>query len=323
MNITSYIVGACAGVSALGFYVYKNSKQKPTNEPLYENCHGTTYSALYLMSRLKGDNKNYFVPFGELDIHKIPVFSGECFRGIASNGINRTYTSWVNINYNWCARSYAKNNSFHFSFEKTKQFLVDIIKRNDENSPPYANSYSSPYWHQILLKLRQVRAWDESIFQKELKIDLAKWIQSEISYLKAHATQPISEASWGWQDMVNERYKTEEEALRLMYKIQKEIEATPNFQLSEENKSEIVKTYPIVFLTPHLDVYRSVPLNSCLPEFGIGARLKLGSEIQGIATDPEHIDDIKRFLKSQDLENKVRVISFGALALEPLTHQIN
>src|SRR3990167_7114978 len=85
--------------------------------PVYRYCHGTTFSALYLMSRLQGDDRNCLVPFGNLEYMRIPTFSGECFRGISDSGINRTKTSWADLQSVNTAVDYSTQ--FPFSFEKT------------------------------------------------------------------------------------------------------------------------------------------------------------------------------------------------------------
>lgn len=304
MSLVSIVAAGVAGVSALAYCLYNRSKK----EPSYQYCHGSTYGALYLMSCLQGDNKNSLIPFGLLENIKIPVFSGECFRGISDSGINRKNTSWVRITDDSTAVGYSKR--FPFSFEDTKKYLEEIIRDNDNpnwSRPPYAGQYHSAYWNKILLRIRQVRAWDEPTFQKELKDGLARWIKSEIDYFETKGRHYVNK-------------EEQEPSLIRMKKIQDEIQESPNFQLNEEDKWQILKTYPIVFLTSSFEIDYSGPPSSLLNEFGIAKKLTLGKEIQGIATEPQFIDEVRAFIQLQGLAKKVKVISFAALALEKLNH---
>ncbi len=301
MNLVSCVAAGVVGASALAYCLYN----RPKKEPPYQYCHGSTYSALYLMSRLQGDNKNSLIPFGLLENQKIPIFSGECFRGIADNGINRKSTSWVDITHDSTAVTYSKR--FPFSFKDAKEYLEKIIDDNKAacSRPPYAGQYHSAYWNKILLRIRQVRAWDELIFQKELKEGLTSWINTEINYFKKDGKQYIDS-------------KEEQPCLNRMKKIQYEIQQTPHFQLNEEDKEQILKTYPIVFLTTSSEIDSSDYPSSSLNEFGIQKKLTLGKEIQGIATEPQFMDEVRAFIQLQGLAKKVKVISFSALALEKL-----
>lgn len=302
--VSSFAAGGVASVSALACCLYKRSKK----EPSYQYCHGSTYGALYLMSRLEGANKNSLIPFGLLEDQKIPIFSGECFRGISDNGINRKNTSWVHITDDSTAVGYSKR--FPFSFEDAKKHLEDIVCDNDSpdrNRPPYAGQYHSAYWNKILLRIRQVRAWDEPTFQSELKEGLARWIQSEIDYFEKNGRQYVHQ---------EEHHTT---LIRLI-KIQNEIGEAPNFQLNEQDKQQISKNYPIVFLSSSFEIDSSCPPSSLLNELGIAKKLTLGKGIQGIATEPQFINDVRAFIRFQGLAKKVKVISFAALALEKLNH---
>lgn len=273
----------------------------------FEYCHGSTYGALYLMSRLKGRFHNCIVAFGELERQKIPTFSGECFRGIADGGINRKRTSWSSIDKNSEAVYYSRR--FPFSFEECKKYLNEIIKDNENHlkggwsQPPFATRYSTAHWKKNLLRIRQLRAWDESLFQADFRKELTRWLDAEILYFQKCGgcyAEP----------------KESEKHLKRMQEMRTEIQSENSFQLDKKDKEQILKAYPIVFLSLSKEGFFQIPNQS---EFAIQGNLKLGQEINGMATEPQHMKKIEAFIQLQGLSKKVKVISFAALSLERLT----
>lgn len=57
---------------------------------------------------------------------------------------------------------------------------------------------------------------------------------------------------------------------------------------------------------------------SLIHRSGIVRNLRLGEDIQEIATAPEFMEEVQDHLQQQGLAKKVTVISFAALALEKL-----
>lgn len=274
-------------------------------------CHGSTFSALYLMSRLEGENHNSLVAYGDLDKLKIPVFSGECFRGIADNGVNREHTSWSNINDVNLSFSYA--NKFPFSIEDSKIFLKDIISDNNnylkelakdindkvhifsQARPRYGMDENSSYWNKIILKIRQVRAWDETLFQQEFKEGLTSWINEEKSFRER-------------PQFIN---PTEKPIYQKLVRMIEEINSPLAFQVSQADKLSILKAYPIIFFTKSVGT-QTFACN----EVGIAKKLKLGEDIDIIATSSEHISEIRSHLSQQGLAEKISLVSFETLGLE-------
>jgi hypothetical protein len=266
-------------------------------EPSYQYCHGSTYSALYLMGLLEGEGRNSLVPYGTLEKLKIPTFSGECARGIRDNGINQSQTSWFPIASFELAAQYSRR--FPFSIEKAKEKLRELIDYKGLFTPQ-ANTYDSIYWNQIQLRIRQVRAWDEPTFQREMKVGLDRWIVSEIEFInskRACIMPPLEKSA----------------ALDRMMALQRELQEAPAFTLSLKDKEEIEKAYPIVFLCSSKKNVSS-PESSMLDEYGIEGNLQLGKEIRAIATEDEFIEEIKGFLKVQGLATKVKVVAIRSIA---------
>lgn len=272
-------------------------------------AHGTTFGALYLMSRLKGENHNSLISYGDLDKQKIPVFSGECFRGIADNGVNRDKTSWNAMSGLGECLSYAEK--FPFSIEEVKSYLIDIIKDNEiykkviekekeENThvfelsrPRFAMEFNTSYWNKIKLRIRQLRAWDESIFQ-EFKEGLISWMNEEIAFMH----RPIL------------KNPTHLPHYKILQSLLEEVQNPTVFQLNEEEKENLLKTYPIILFTNSDNV-----TFENIKELGITKKLKLGEDIQTIATAPEFMDAIQMHLRQQGLEMKVSLISFAVLGI--------
>ncbi len=284
--------------------------------PVYRYCHGTTFSALYLMSRLQGDDRNCLVPFGNLEYMRIPTFSGECFRGISDSGINRTKTSWSDLQNVNTAVDYSRN--FAFSFENTVEYLQELtdysenhITQKDTNCcfehPPYGYNHHTAYWNKTLLRIRQIRAWDEPFFQDNFKEKLSRWLDAELEYFNTHRAGRAPE-------------EEEQTFFEQLKKIRKEIESPVHFQLSPEDKVQVMKTYPIVLLNSNDRADETVK-TFFGAEYGMN-RLKLGQEICGIATLPEHMDEVKGFIYQQGLARRVEVISMYALPFEKLFSQM-
>jgi hypothetical protein len=305
MSITSYI---SSGALALSSFV---SSINPFRSPVYNYCHGSTYSALYLMSRLEGEDKNCLVPFGRLDEQRIPTFSGECFRGISDNGINRTKTSWAPMKDGMnTAVNYSKG--FGFSFEKTVEALNELITSSEnhiskaDDYPPYGYTSHSAYWNRTLLRIRQIRAWDEPFFQENFKEKLIRWLDAELASFNKNQADYASK-------------KETENFLQQVAKTRAEIEAPAQFQLTPEDKVQVVKTYPIVFLKDGNEFDQKID-TFFGSEYGMN-KLSLGQEIRGIATSAEHVDEVKAFIHQQGLARRVEVVSMNALPLERLITQ--
>lgn len=298
--------GVAVGVTAL-YWLYAQAPKKT-----YDYCHGTTFSALYLMGKLQGKDKNCLIPFGELEKQRIPTFSGECTRGIGEHstycGINRKKTSWVPVDNFKTALGYSKR--FCFPLQEDLAELRAIIKGNEDylqnewGIPPYRSQSHSAYWNKTLLRIRRVRAWDEALFKKQLKDGLQSWIDSEMKYFKVlgykQATVQEQEDRWNY-----------------MHKLQKEIDGPVGFQLSPKDKEEIVQAYPIIFLASH-KIESSLTGLGQEGEYAFSGNVQLGEDICGIATDPEYIDRLKAYLALQGLNKKVQVISIYAFSLDRL-----
>jgi hypothetical protein len=305
MSIISYISSGALALSSLV------SSINPFQTPVYRYCHGSTYSALYLMSRLEGEDKNCLVPFGHLDKQRIPTFSGECFRGISDNGINRTKTSWAPMQ-DGVSTAVSYSGNFGFSFEKTVEAMNAHITISEnhiseaDDYPPYGYTSSSANWNRTLLRIRQIRAWDETLFQEAYKEKLGRWLDAELAaFNKKHAD-----------------YASRKETkifFASVKMIRQELEAPIGFQLTAEDKVQIMKTYPIVFLKDG-DQYDQRIDTFFGSEYGMN-KLTLGQEIRGIATSPEHVDEVKAFIHQQGLARRVEVVSMNALPLERLITQ--
>lgn len=101
--------------------------------------------------------------------------------------------------------------------------------------------------------------------------------------------------------------------------IRQELEAPIGFQLTTEDKVQIMKTYPIVFLKDGNEYDQRID-TFFGSEYGMN-KLSLGQEIRGIATSPEHVDEVKAFIYQQGLARRVEVVSMNALPLERLITQ--
>lgn len=264
-------------------------------------CHGTTFSTLYLIGKQKGEDIHCLMPFGELAKKKIPVFSGECTRGIMDTGVNQKYTSWVLANKADLAIHYSK--TFPFKPESIYERFYNIIKETRQaldtkqsfREIPYAIETESMYWNQILLWIRQIKAWDEERFQKEFKPGLLIWIEQVISNFPLYKV-------WCRED----RWET---AFAKMKIVQQELVGTTAYTLSAEDRAAIAKNIPIVFVGNSEDVI----WNSRYEERLVQQKMKLGREIRIIATEPSAIPEVENYLKQKHLAWKVSVISLQKL----------
>ncbi len=278
-------------------------------------CHGTTFSTLYLMGKLKGEDEHNLMPFGALATKKIPVFAGECFKGIADKGCNQKYTSWVEMHKAATAIEYAKN--FPFDPKKSKQVFQEIIedtqlvlaghrtKSRDydaftRNSVPFAidctSTYWNAHWNQMILKIRQIKAWDEEDFDKELKEGLSVWIENVILYA-IDVKKMIGEKDY---DKVMEKLNT----------IKDEIKNPSAFSLTTTDRESIQKTHPIVFISPRNDLGVETGRTG---ETFVEQKMKLGEEIRWIATEEASVGEVEAYLKLINLANRVTVITFEKL----------
>jgi hypothetical protein len=265
-------------------------------------CHGTTLNTLYMASKLPGDYQHSIVPYGELEQLKIPCFSGECLRGIQDTGVNRTYTSWVQIADANAAIRYSQ--SFHFDVEERREFLEAIIsdyKKRIAKDPdcqlvPYAREPGSYIWNRITLYVRQVRAWDDAVFQEKLAPGLRQWIAFVIDHFGKIPFRP-------------EKLK---EGLDRIKAVQQELDGKPHFQLTAEVKTTFhKKNHPIVLLTS-AKAGHYVSSGSGYAEFGFTTKT-LGQDICCIATDEASMQDVNAHLTLYGLANKVTIISFREL----------
>jgi hypothetical protein len=208
------------------------------------------------------------------------------------------------------AVSYSGN--FGFSFEKTVEAMNAHITISEnhiseaDDYPPYGYTSSSANWNRTLLRIRQIRAWDETLFQEAYKEKLIQWLDAELEYFNNNQADYASK-------------KETENFLQQVAKTRAEIEAPAQFQLTAEDKVQIMKTYPIVFLKDG-DQYDQRIDTFFGSEYGMN-KLTLGQEIRGIATSPEHVDEVKAFIYQQGLARRVEVVSMNALPLERLITQ--
>lgn len=262
-------------------------------------CHGTTFSTLYQMSKQQGEDAHCMIPFGELAQKKIPVFAGECFRGIMDNGVNQKYTSWVLAKRADIAILYS--HKFPFNPDAIYKILRNIITETLASDPkngfglPYANITSTAYWNQIILQIRQIRAWDEEKFQKEFKIGLTEWIGREISYF-ASRKKLFQDDVWS-------------ATMEKMKCVKQELQEPPVYKLSAADKAAISKTYPIVLVANSEMIFSDCRHDEILVE----QRVKLGRDIQIIATEPSAIPEVEAYLRQQHLARRVSVISLQKL----------
>lgn len=266
-------------------------------EPTPYFCHGTTFSTLYMMGKQSGVGKNALVPFGKLAKEKIPCFAGECFVGISDIGVNRTYTSWATIEDAGLAESYSRR--FPFNPEKVKKRLLEIITDFDRLSDaqiPFTSTIHTAHWSQLILQINQYRAWDEDDFQKELAPGLTRWIVKA----KEHFSKERA------------KYFQAEDVtcvLKKMKLVQETLEKSPGFQVSSEDKKQILNAYPIVFMASFEGGWDS----SINEEVLFSRDMRLGKEIRWVATDSSHVEELEGYLKEHDLAKRVSVMAFEKL----------
>jgi len=260
-------------------------------------CHGTTFSTLYMMGKQTGDDAHCLVPFGQLAKKNIPCFAGECFRGLMDGGHNYTYSSWTSLEGSKVAESYSK----HFLFDpqkikkKFQEIITDCDRESSDRMVPYSIETHTAYWNQMILQLRQYRAWDEESFQHDLEPGLQRWIGRVIKYFEAN----------GQKHFVEEAFTP---ALEKMKKLQKEISNPPIFQAEPQDKEHILNAYPVVFITSI-----SLPDSYLSGEYLFSRKMKLGRDIQWIATDLPHVEELQEYLRQKNLTRRVSVISFETL----------
>ena len=280
-------------------------------------AHGTTFSTLHLIGKQEGNDYNCLIPFGELAKKMIPCFAGECYRGISDNGVNQRSISGICIYKVIIAIDYACASSHKFDAKKIKDEFMEIIYlhknhlfRFFENSiptlssaPPDATNTYDGFWNKMMLKLQQIRAWDEVDFQNDLRSGLINWIDDVIVYHRNRGQISCSE----------DKYKV---ILEKMKNIRCYLDKSQEYQLTEEDRNAIKKNHPIVFLSnlyPPNHNYDDSELHIC-------ERMQLGVDIRWIATTQEAINDVQNHLKMQGLENKVNVITIEALKEFIMTH---
>lgn len=262
-------------------------------------CHGTTFSTLYLICKQVGEEQNCLLPFGKLAKRRVPVFAGECTSesqclGIRDKAINQTCTSWNYIyRYPVSFDKYAK--PFAFDINVTKEKIDDLIKgfRNYKGGfPPYDST--SHGWNNVTLLMRQLRAWDEEGFQKTYAPDLKEWVKFAISDLeRQRGTSTIEEY---------------DSVLQKMRDFEKELSDPVFFRVSQIDKENIKKNFPILFITDlRDDDYVGAR------EVGYSRNMQLGREIKWIATEPQHVEEVSRFIKQKNLAGRVSVISTEVL----------
>lgn len=265
--------------------------------------HGTTFSALYLMGMMEGGYQNLFMPFGMLAKLDMPVFSGETFRGIKDDGINQTSTSWADLDHVEDAIGYSKKFPFNpepivtklnYLIEGTAHWLAgrtippSPFDLSTSSIPPYVDQTCDAKWNQLILQIRQLRAWDPERFDRDFTRGLQTWIDACRTYLQPHGEDLHSK----------------------MKQIERELQKPPAFHLKEQDRQAIADATPIVFITNSYNTY-SIPT---VGEHAIARPLKLGYEIRALATsDPQKIT---RHLQAHGLADRITVITLDELAAQ-------
>jgi hypothetical protein len=270
-------------------------------------CHGTCFSTLYLMGKQEGEDKGCLLPFGSLSEKRIPVFAGECYRGISDGGVNRESTSWACIEDRATAIHYSKK--FKFDPDRLKQMFLEIIEDTQlvlkgertkgdriwnvftSDAVPFARVTYSGDWNQMILNVQQIKAWDEEVFNRELKDGLLIWIQQVKTYIETFLEKETIEA-----------------ILKKAGTVEMEIKTPSARPLKLEDRKEILKDHPIVFITDKNDEMCSG--GGLLREMLIGSKMKLGRDIRWIATETNAVQEVEKFISVQGLAKKVSVISF-------------
>lgn len=263
-------------------------------------CHGSTFSTLYLICKQSGEEQNSLIPFGKLAQRKIPVFAGECASesaclGIGDESVNATNTSWTWIyNYSKSLNAYAKK--YPFNPKNAEDFFLDIVKdfKNNPTFPPYRYDKESRTFNNLFLQLRQLRAWNEKEFQDKLATDLKAWIEALISFREKCEEKTTEE---------------DKSALEKIRAFAQELSDKPTYSLTEVDKENIQKNFPILFITNLKDA--DSYWRGC--EVGYSRNMKLGREVKWIATDPQYMEELQNFLKLKNLTRKVSVVSTDLL----------
>lgn len=269
--------------------------------------HGTTFSALYLMGMMEEDHRNVLFPFGFLARVNLPVFSGETFRGIKDDGINQTSTSWADLDHVENAIGYSKKFPFNpqpivtklnYLIEGTAHWLAgrtippSPFDLSTSSIPPYVDKTCNAQWNQLILQIRQLRAWDPDGFERQFARGLQTWIDACRTYLQPQGADLHSK----------------------MKQIEQELQKPPAFRLKAQDRQAIADATPIVFITNSYHAY-SIPT---VGEYAIQSPLKLGYEIRALATsDPQKIT---RHLQAHGLANRITVITLDELAAQGKKH---
>lgn len=279
--------------------VAEQTSSKSKVDLLNAKIHGTTSSTLHMMGVIEGEQRHSLIPLGNLMKMGVPCFSGECHVGI--KGVNKVGTSWTS-NFEYAIDNYAKDTDFYADRKSTIQWLDKTLEMPESpfQDPVYGMHANNPlFWSKFDLKVRRYRALSTKDTESETLNKISKWLDSAIKHINKYKK---------FDESNKELY---EESINKIEEIILSLKEEKVFRLTKDTQEAIEKPFPIAFVS--LDVKDDEVYESGDHEYCVQRNMKLGRDIQYIATESAHVSKVQSYLKENGLFDKVFVLTFDTL----------